>query len=606
MSFRGRGGSSYRGRGGGGYVRGANGADGMEIEGGNAGNGHNNFGSRITGPGEQLNQLANQSAQQNSVPVEVRGWQGGSKEDLVQFVSRKTKTVLMNAVVEGDAIKAFVKDQRTADEFKKWSGVRFAGNALKIDLPSAAQASSALDFLKSFLHRRYNAQAKLLDLTNIASDQELQRNGAFSSISVQSKMFPALMKLASLEKFDVESVNLSENSLEDLSAITTLAQTYPHLKNLALTNNKISKLRSFEIWKNKFKHLRELIVVNNPVTTDPSYKNEISKIFPRLVILDGVVIRDESKLSAIYQFPVQKKQFFFEDQEIQTLSTQFIANFLTCWDSDRSQLLPLYSPQSQFSISVDSSVPNDSTANQISFGYYIPISRNLSRVSSERTRQQRLGTGPEQVLKLFNNIPKTKHTLQEHPELYSMEAWRFQQVSGFIISLHGEFEETGHPVTDANGNNNNRGVRRGAITSSSSNRLTKKSFDREFVVVPGNGSMIIASDLLIIRPFANNAAFVESQTPAPQPTPDQQQQQQVPQPPQSAPGSSQGGQVPPELAQLAQPQQELIMKLIQETKLNPHFSLLLAEQSNWNYETAINGFKMSHSQGQIPPEAFMQ
>jgi len=646
MSFRGRGGSNnYRGRGGyqrsggGGYQR-----DGMEIEGVGNNNNNNGFSSRVTGPGEQLNQLANQAVQQNSVPVEVRGWQGGSRDDLVSFISRKTRIPLMNAVVDGDVIKGYVKDSRTAQDLKRWSGVKFAGNSLKIDLPVAGAASSIgggspIDFLKAFLHRRYNAQAKLLDLTNIASDQDLQRNGAFSSISVQSKMFPALMKLVALEKFDIESVNLSENNLEDLQGVTTLAQTLPNLKNLALTNNKLRKLRSFEIWKNKLKNLRELIVVNNPVTTDPQYKDEISKIFPRLVILDGVIIRDETKLSAIYQFPLLKKQFFFEDQEIQTLSTQFISNFLNFWDSDRSQLLPLYSPQSQFSISVDSSVPNDSSPQQVSFGYYIPISRNLSRVSSERTRQQRLGIGSEEIFKIFQNIPKTKHTLQQTPERYSMESWRLPQLSGFIISLHGEYEEISQPEHDANGN---RGTRRGAIgNNNSQNKLTKKSFDRTFVVVPANGSMIIASDLLSIRPFANHDAFIETsidqsstQTlPQSQPTshPPSSQGSGLPHdlnngvisqntpnitptpsagagaqslPPPPPPPIQQGG-IPQELVNLQPGQQEFITRLHQETKLNLQFSLLLAEQSQWNYDVAIEGFKVSHSQGQIPQEAFM-
>ncbi|CCH42961.1 mRNA export factor MEX67 [Wickerhamomyces ciferrii] len=628
--YRGRGSGGYRG-GRGGYQRsnGA-GADGMEIEGGVRNNGAGN-GGRITGPGEQLNQLANQAVQQNSVPVEVRGWQGGSKDDLVSFISRKTRIPLLNAVIEGDAIKGFVKTNRDAEDLKKWSGVRFAGNALKIELPSSGQQGSAMVLLKGFLHRRYNANAKLLDLTNISSDADLQQNGAFSSLSVQSKMFPALMKLASMENFDVESVNLSENNLDDISGITTLAQTFPNLKNLALTNNKISKLRSFEIWKNKFKNLRELIIAGNPVTTDPQYKPTIAKVFPRLVILDGIMIRDEGKLQLIYQLPILKKQFFFEDSEIQTLSTQFVSNFLQFWDSDRTQLLQLYSPQSQFSISVDSSVPNDSNASQISFGYYIPISRNLSRVSSERTRQQRLGTGPESILKLFQNIPKTKHSLTSNPELYSMEAWRFPQVNGFIISLHGEFEEVGHPATDANQHSNSsssgRGGRRGAMTNSSTNRLTKKSFDREFVVVPANGSLIIASDLLIIRPWSNHQSFVET-TITPPPTGEQQ-----PIPPQSQgsiPGSSQAqippsssqqqapsvlptsqqqaqqiGSIPQELSHLSPTQQEFVMKVIQDTKLNLQFSLLLSEQSSWNYEIAINGFKESHQQGQIPPEAFM-
>jgi nuclear RNA export factor len=534
--------------------------------------------------GQQLNQMANDQMNRNAITVEVKGWQGGSRDDAISFISRKTRIVIMNSVVEGDTIVGQVKTQSEADQLSSWSGVRFAGNALKFAARSPT-TSNTIEMLKAFLERRYNPQVKLLDLGSIASDEQLRSTGAFSSITTQSKMFPALMKLASQSNYDVQSVNLSDNGLEDLMGVSTLAQTYPNLLNLSLSNNKIARLKSLETWKNKFKHLRELLMSNNPITSDPSYKDEISKTFPKLVVLDGVIIRDEQKLKSIYELPITKRQFFFEDFEIQQLSTQFISNYLNFWDNDRNQLMSLYTPDSQFSLSADSSVPNDASATDISFGLYIPLSRNISRVSSARSRNERLGKGPEQIHKLFQQIPFTKHKLDTNPELYSMEAWRYAQVNGFIISIHGEFGEVKEPVITEKKNNYRR--------TTNTTKLTPKSFDRLFVIVPSGNGMVIASDSLIVRPIANNKAWSEEATvPTQQAQPNSGQQQPVP-----------GAQVqlPPHLSD----EQKLItQKIMMETKLNLQFSLLLCEQSNWNYEVAVNGFKESHANGQVPPEAF--
>lgn len=554
--------------------------------------------SNITGPGAQLNQLANEQQLRNAVQVEVRGWQGGSKDDVVAFISRKTRITLMSSSIENDAVVGYVKTQNDANQLKSWNGVRFAGNALEFKVRSTA-TSSTIEMLKAFLHRRYNQQLKMLDLSNIASDTQLQSQGAFSSMTTQSKMFPALMKLASQEKFIVESVNLSDNNLQDLSGISSLAQTFPHLVNLALSNNAISRLKALEIWKHKFKALRELVMANNPITSNPLYKDEVSKVFPRLVILDGVVIRDEAKLKAIYELPLPHKQFFFEDAEIQQLSTQFISNFLQCWDNDRSQLMPLYTPDSQFSLSADSSVPNDAQASDVSFGLYLPLSRNISRVSNTRSREQRLGKGQEQIYKLFQQLPKTKHKLDTDPQLYSVEAWRYPQVNGFLVSLHGEDQEVAQPEVHPdqnNGSNRNRNYRRNVGGSSSNNKLTPKSFDRVFTIVPGPGSLIIASDMLIVRPLANAKAWSEQEM----------QPQQQPSQPQSNTTSTQGTpqpgvQLPPNLT----PQQgQMVERLMMETKLNLQFTLLLSEQAGWNYENALRGFTESHQNGQVPPEAF--
>lgn len=595
-----------------------------------------------------INALAQQQSQQNRVKVGVRNWQNATVQDLMNFLSRNTRVAITDATVEGPLVTGFVQSRADADALVKWNGIRFAGNNLKFEIldESNGATSNTIVLLKNFLYRRYNAQAKMLDLGNLHGDPDLVQKGLFSSISTQSKMFPALMKLASKEpQLVVESVNLSDNNLKDVSGITTLAQSFPHLKNLCLANNQISRFRTLEVWKNKFKDLRELLMTNNPITNDKLYRSEMLRLFPKLVILDSVMVRDEQKLNSIYSLPVKLQQFFFESNDLGSSSTDFVTNFLNCWDADRTQILPLYTPQSQFSISVDSSMPPSSVPDSDqnpSFGYYLSSSRNISKVSSEKSVQQRLAMGPEPILNSFKSLPKTKHHLQDRPDEYSMQVISFPQINGFIITLHGFFEETEKPEVDAfskpTGTTRSRRFNHGHTASN--NRLSKKSFDRTWVIVPTGTGVVVASDLITIRPYTSAAWVTPPQhsvpnTPAassvlppgpavngsPVPVP-------VPAPvagstgPMGAPilqpnnpsiqlNGSPVPQLPPTLqlppdvqARLNPVQLELLNKLHLQTKLNAEFTYMLAEQSGWSYDVAMEGFQSSVNN--LPREAFIQ
>lgn len=576
---------------------------------GSSNNNYNNRNQNNFNNPSNVAQMAQQNMHANSVTVEVRGWTGATKEELLSFLSRKSRITFLNSAQENDVVLLQLKNQNDATELVKWSGVRFAGQPLKITKKqqTSAETTNTMGVLKGFLNRRYDPNSKMLNMSMIASDPDLQQLGTFT-ISAQSKMFPALMKLAAGEPtLVVETVDLSNNNLEDLAGVTMLSQTFPNLVNLSLSNNRISKLRSLDLWKNKFKKLREIILANNPICNDPNYRDEVCKVFPKLIMLDGHVVRDESIVNKIYKLPLNPKQFFFEDNEVQNLSSQFIQHFLPLWDSDRSQLMSLYSPDSQFSLCADSSIPNDEQAPS-AFGHYIQISRNLTRVSSERTRIQRLGKGPEEIFKLFQNLPKSKHLLAESPQFYSMESWRLPQISGFMISLHGFFQEVGNPIVDATKSSS---AKRSSINSSST-KLSDKSFDRLFTIVPGpNGGFIIASDLLSVRPKANPDTWDESKyqdiptnsvgpsaaasaPPSATPTPSVPASgaTQQPQPPSSA-----GGQFTSE-------QQIFLQKLSIQTKLNEQFTIMLAQQSDWNYEQSLKIFTEFNATGGIPKEAF--
>ncbi|EMG48675.1 mRNA export factor MEX67, partial [Candida maltosa Xu316] len=503
---------SYRGRGrGGGYNN-------------NNNNNRNNYSSGSHSYQQNVDAYANA----NKYPVEIMGWNGASSTECINFISRKCKVIVSNYSVDPNTgiLKGYVQNENQANNLLNWSGVKFAGQSLRFSKgvsnlsnqmgSSSSGTSSTIETITMFLKTRYQPELKMLNLSNVKQDPNLANQGFFSSISVTSKFFPALMKVADDLKLDVVTIDLSNNELQDLQALTSMAQTFPKLENLSLQNNNFSKIKVFETWRHKLNFLRELILFNNPLvqTNNPSeiqtIKIELMKSFPRLVVLNGEVLRNEQALNANLSFPFEvQKSMFFQDDDTRNLATNFIANYLKLWDSNRADLMILYQNESQFSMQVDSAHPyliDSSYSGTTDFGYYLGNSRNLTRVSSVKARMGKLAIGQEQIYKSFQQLPKTRHELMNKPELFSMEAYKFPTLNGIMITIHGSFEETAQPEVDGSLSSTPSGPRGNSRyhTAPKHKRipLSKKCFDRTFLVIPGpNGSMIVASDSLLIRPF---------------------------------------------------------------------------------------------------------
>lgn len=552
----------------------------------------------------------------NSVPVEILGWNGASSDDCIKFISRKCRIVVLNPSVDPatGVLKGYVKNQKEADDLCNWSGVKFAGQSLKITKSIAngvtKPGNSTIETITEFLKSRYQADIKLLNLAAVHQDQNLVSKGFFASISTTSKFFPALMKVASELKIEADSIDLSNNNLNDLSTISTLSTTFPTLKNLSLMNNNFSKLKTFETWRHKLNFLRELIITGNPILNQVSpdqIKIELMKLFPRLIVVNGEILRNEEALLNNLKFPFSNpQQMFFQDDEIQSMSTGFVTNFYNLWDSNRQELMQLYQQQSQFSLSVDMSHPHPVNGVTVDFGYYLPFSRNLTKISASKSRMAKLSMGQEQIFKSFCQLPKTKHDLMNKPTLFSMESYRFPPLNGILINLHGSFQETSQPddmegVNNAHQQPHNRN--RYQNRNNNTNKkipLSEKSFDRTFIVIPGpNGSMVVASDSLIIRNPSGADAW--QKTPSSTPVP------HTPPPAGAAPAAIQNtpttADLPPDIkAMFNQIQQETLVKVLLETRLNLQYGVMLCQQSNWDYQQCMVNFKSSV--GSLPPDAY--
>lgn len=215
----------------------------------------------------------------------------------------------------------------------------------------------------------------------------------------------------------------------------------------------------------------------------------------------------------------------------------------------------------------------------------------------------RLFVGPEQILNAFNCLPKTKHSLGTDPTNYSIETVSYPALGGMMITLHGEFEEVGQPdqqFADITSNSNKgHGYNKYKNNQNRRGILEKRCFDRVFVVVPGaNGAFIVASDMLCIKLYSAKKSWNNVDINSTfQPTPSSSS---VPVTintpiPQSLPADVAG--------RLNLTQQELVLKIMTETRLKLEFVLMLCEQSNWDYTTAGQNF--INSKSNIPPDAYV-
>lgn len=574
--------------------------------------------------GNRVNQQEiNQFVAANAVPVEIAGWTGASADDCIKFISRKCRIVVSNYSVDPNTqiLKGYVKNGKDADELTAWSGVKFAGQLLKITKATTAGSmtfatggprgnNNTIDTLTQFLRARYLPEMKILNLSYVSQDSNLVSKGFFASVSTTSKFFQALMKVAKELNLAVESVDLSGNGLSDLAAIVPLAYSFPSLRNLSLANNNIDKLKIFENWKNKLKYLRELIIAGNPLVNKVNLpediitiKAEIMKCFPRLIILNGEFVRNEEALLSKFSFPFKSEHMFFLDDETRNISTNFITNFYNMWDNNREGLGFLYQDISQFSMQLDSTHPHVVDSNTYNhstdFSYYLPQSRNLTRVSSAKSRESRVASGPIEIVNAFLQLPKTRHDLINKPQLFSMESFPCPSPNGITITLHGSYDEAGPPSNQSHLNNSQPGNKNRNSMKYKKIPLGTKSFDRTFVVVPGpNDGLIVATDLLSIRSFGGNDAWSGYSVPS----------QEPPALPYSPQASTQAptaavSELPPEIkANLNDGQQELLVNILLATKLNLQYSVMLCEQSNWNYEQCIVNFK--NSALSLPPDAF--
>ena len=502
--------------------------------------------------------------------------------------------------MEGDALVVSVRPEDTP-KILRIDHYTFAGVSLKIKGPSAetiplakdasSETSNTIETLKALLSRRYNVEAKMLDLSQLGSDPELVNIGIFNATSTESKFFPALMKIcdgifaSSREKEEaVISVSLANNALTDISSVTTLSQAFPAIKNLDLSSNQIPHLKALEGWRWRFRKLTHLILSGNPIEVkEPNYKAEIRKWYPTLTTLDNVRIRSEEEVVTStgekLALPILGPSF----RDEASIAENFVNQFFPGYDSDRTAVVNgYYDAHSTFSLSVNTSAPRgeveSSTHQAANWDQYIKRSRNLMRVNHVPARVSRLYTGTDSIRDCLLTLPATRHPdLLTEPQKWCVECHTLPSlpdpsgqsvsgVGGLMVMVHSEFSE---------------------VDVSTNQATVTRSFDRTFSLGPGDGigGIRVASDILVLRAYGGFKAWKPEEagasTASSQPS---QHQVIIPE------GFGIAG--PGKTQELVQ-KEVLAVQLSKATGMTLEYSGMCLEQSGWNLEGAGLAFEQA-------------
>lgn len=414
----------------------------------------------------------------------------------------------------------------------------FAGTQLKITLyegsstfregvnqePSQA-ALETRQRLTSALFRRYDASTKLLNLSALGKDPELLQMGTFDKTSTTSKMFLALMTVCDQNFINeqqkreaVISVSLAENELRNISLVTSLAQTFPDLKNLDLSNNKFENMSALSGWRWRFRSLDHLVLTGNPLErVEPNYKDDVLRWYPSLRMLNGVQVRSDEEIAALAAKNIQAAQgktplpirpALFQDES--HIAENFIKDFFPLFDTQRGILANKYYDQnSTFSFNINTSAPRAAQASQqpgVSelkpqvWDTYIKRSRNLLKIQHLPARISRNNTGVGEITQSWNALPVTRH-----PDLFSEgHKWLIEcnslpglpdssgqvaaGVGGLVVIAHGQFDE---------------------IDVSTGQSIITRSFDRTFILGPGGPTGItVINDMLTLRAYGGSEAWI--------------------------------------------------------------------------------------------------
>ncbi|ROW11221.1 hypothetical protein VMCG_01462 [Cytospora schulzeri] len=501
---------------------------------------------------------------------------------LLEFLERKASTMkgpsrrhvtIKKSLVEGDFVYVLAS-KLDAEEILKLNGFIFAGAQLTIakndDGWPQAEKSGSMSLsdkarqdkikLQQVLERRYNPNIKLLDLSALGQDPTLTEMGLFQAKNTAEKTFKVLMvicqelfKTAQAKRDAIESISLAGNNVDFVGQVFDLAETFPDLKHLDLSNNHFSNLKQLNKWRGRFRHLETLLLNDNPIIqAEPNHAVELRDWFPKLQNLSNTQIRtaeDIAREAAKAQpKPIPQRGTDFRD--VAGLGEQFLRQFYTLYDTNRDELLAtFYDEYSTFTLAVVTGGPKDGDTAVLPWAPYLSFSRNHQRITTQAARFQRYTKGI-QIQEVWKKLPATQHPeLATNLDKYIIDCHPMKGLhdpinhkvageDGMIITMHGEFEEL-----EAN-----------------TGRTGKRSFSRTFVIgpgLPGRGVMRVVSDMLSISPWA--------------PVPSQQL---------------------------------MVAELSKRTTMNGDYAKMCLETAEWNFDRALAVFEEKKSV--LPPEAFMQ
>ncbi|KAJ5964113.1 Nuclear transport factor 2 Eukaryote [Penicillium vulpinum] len=571
-------------------------------------------------------------------PFSVRGWKSskaasnrdGGVESLIAFLERRMNSFMKSGPrakitksrTEGDTLIAFVRPDLAGHMLRINNNV-FAGAHVTVEAYTAATAlenelaaadtgpNSTTDIktrMTTILGKRFFPATKLLDLSKMLDDPDMDSVEFLNTASTKSKFFPALMKVwemgfkTTAERLEaVESVSLAGNKLSNINPVTTLAQSFPDIQYLDLSDNNLKNSQAMIGWRWKFRNLIFLDLTGNEISSDPTFKDTMLKWYPKLQTLNNVQVRTPEEVAAQKKTPIPILPPHFIDES--QVGENFVRAFFPGYDNDRNSLVSsVYDDESTFSLNVNTTATRAGQTETAGWGEYIRKSRNLDKISHLSARMSRSFKGVEKIREVFNSLPPTRH-----PDLIAKaEQWLIEchpvphlpdptgqsptGVGGLSLMVHGQLEE------------------------SVGGKIELRSFDRTFIIGPGNtpGGIRVISEVFSLRAYGGHEAW----------SPEIQALSQIPQvavpgpvltpspapPAAAAPGGNvaEGYGLPRPGKSDAQLQQEqMVIQMSEKSGMTFEYSEMALAGNGWNVELAWKNFEQLKATNALPPTAFL-
>lgn len=384
-----------------------------------------------------------------------------------------------------------------------------------------------------------------------------------SSPATAEKTFKVLMvicqelfKTAQQKREAMESVSLASNALSSLNPVFDLAETFPDLKHLDMSNNQFSTLKQLNKWRGRFRRLETILLVNNPIIqTEPGHAAEIIEWFPKLQNLSNVIVRTPEQIAAaeqktkIKEIPQNGNDF----RDVNNLGQDFVCKFFHLYDTNRDELLQtFYDEHSTFTLSVVNGVPREKDTLVLPWAPYLGFSRNHQKITTDGARFQRYLKGVR-IQELWSKLPNTKHPTFDRADKYIIDCHPMKGLRdplnrkpegelGMIITMHGEFEEL-----QADG------------------KTGQRSFSRTFVLGPsltGRGPIRVMSDMLSLHAYNPLPTVAVSAANAAPPVLSPEEQQQM-----------------------------MLVELSKRTNMTAEYSKMCLDGAEWNFDRALAIFE---------------
>ena len=458
------------------------------------------------------------------------------------------------------------------------------------------------EVVQDILYACYDTNNKTLNMENISRNERAKQHNlrVFFNDSV---LVNIMLNLIGSKCPDLAGLNISGNYIKNLNHLIELPSRAPELKELNLSNNLISNIQELEKLKGLCQ-LKALSFQENPCCKRykdmNDYRRDIRGIFPQLILLDNeqlsepIILGTETICGSI---PTSKSSFLGPDNTSKIVLA-FIENYYKVFDSGkRDDLIMGYDSNSFFSISVNT----DSTVRRgPGLADYTKYSRNLVRCKDSSKRRSLLLSGRIDIVHQLRQLPQTQH----NPDSFIVDVMCASQNS-IVFNVWGVFYE--------NSAEQNQGVMRG--------------FSRTFHIAINGDSILIKNDQLTLHQSTDSTSNApmrlllrENDTPNiiltqtlptlapppviptltyPIPTPSNfgithSLSQSDIHAPIIAPHSMKGG---------LNPQEQLIQRLSHDTRLKPAWAQSCLEHNEWNYENALEAFRILQQQNNIPPDA---